>query len=253
MLRRAWIPMALTLALAVGCGPQDDSERSPESTPDSSDPAAAESRPEASGSGQSGAAERPIEELSREELRAMADDPEGMQEAMRDPERRAAFRERMRELRRERMGDREREDRREAMRERAERHRRSEADSEEGEGRRPGRRVRWWENEDVTGELGLSDEQTTRIAEAHENLQAEARQSRQQLVEAAEALREALQDDDRERLEALIDKRVAALDARARAEAEWMRQLLDTLDEAQMQKLAEERPELLSTLLSPTR
>ena len=183
----------------------------------------------------------------------MAADPEAMQEAMRDPERRAALRERMRELRRERMGDSERQDRRQAMRERAEQFRRGEGEAMEGRNRRPGNRGRWWENETIVGELELSDEQTTQIAEAHESMQAAARQTRQQLAQAAEELRDALQNDDRERLESLIEGRVAALDARARAEAEWMKQLLDTLDQAQMRKLAEERPALLPTLLSPTR
>ncbi|MDZ7792038.1 MAG: hypothetical protein U5L08_16360 [Xanthomonadales bacterium] len=248
MLRSAWI--LFVLSLVAGCSPQDDSDVSSESTSDS---ASVESQPEAPSSEQSGAAERPIEELSREDLRAMAADPEAMQEAMRDPERRAALRERMRELRRERMGDAERQDRRQAMRERAEQFRRGEGEAMEGRNRRLGNRGRWWENESIVGELGLSDEQTTQIAEAHESMQAAARQTRQQLAQAAEELRDALQNDDRERLESLIEGRVAALDARARAEAEWMKQLLDTLDQAQMRKLAEERPELLPTLLSPTR
>lgn len=248
MLRSAWI--LLVLSLAAGCGPQDDSDASSEAT---SDAETTESQSQAPGSEQSGAAERPIEEFSREDLRAMADDPEAMQEAMRDPERRAALRERMRELRRERLSDSERQDRRQAMRERAEQFRRGEGEASGDRNRRPASRARWWENESVVGELELSDEQTTQIAEAHEALQAAARQTRQDLAQAAESLREALRNDDRERLESLIEDRVAALDARARSEAEWMRQLLDTLDEAQMRKLAEERPELLPTLLSPTR
>ncbi|WP_376693185.1 Spy/CpxP family protein refolding chaperone [Wenzhouxiangella sp. EGI_FJ10409] len=249
MLRKTWLLLVAVTVLA-GCNSQDDSDTAPASSPDT---AAAESAPEASSSEQSGAAERPVEELSREDLRAMADDPEAMQELMRDPERRTALRERMRELRRERTDDPERQERREAIRERAEAFRRGEGESGDGQALRRGSRAPWWEDESIAGALELSDEQTAQIAEAHEALQATARQSRQELVQAAENLREALQADDRERLEALIDSRVAALDARARAEAEWMRQLLDTLDEAQMRKLAEERPELLPKLLSPTR
>lgn len=220
-MHRVWI-LALASVLAA-CSSQDDP---PETTP----PAAGANEAATAGSAPS------TGEHSRREAEALAGDPQARREAMPDSERRAAVRERLRELRHEGAGD-----------------RRSADGSRGGESRRRGRAAPWWENEAIARDLGLSEAQAGGIGEAHADLMEAARRSRQQLARAAGDLEVAAADSDRERLGDLAAARVAALDARAQAEAEWMRRVLDTLDDEQLHKLARERPELLGALFSPLR
>lgn len=243
--------VALIVAALVACSAQDDSETAQPAaeSPADAGKAAVQER--------GGSEDIATERLSREDLRALARDPEAMQ----DPERRQAVRERLRELRQERHGDDDRSDRRAAMRERAERHRQSQSSEEgqlnqadeSGDRRRRGQSERWWENDVIARNIGLSEAQRADIDAAHQQLITTARESRQQLAEAAATVPDALKAGDRERLGELADARLEALEARARAENEWMKRLLEILSDEQMNKLAEERPELVSALLAPVR
>lgn len=244
-MHRVLIP-ALAILLAA-CSAQDESEESEAQVSEVAE--TADPRPEKADD-----APPPIEELSEEELRALARDPEALREVMQDPARRQAIRERLREIRQERRGDSEPAvDRRQAMRERAEQFRQSGTEAESGESRRRARSLRWWENETVASNLGLSEQQATDIGQAHERLLGTSREARQRLAEASSAMHEALKETDRDRLGELVEQRFEALEARARAEAEWMKSLLEILSDEQMQKIAEERPELMGALLAPVR
>lgn len=252
-----FILFVLILAALAACSSQDES-----ATPRSADqrPAAAAETDSQEHPGSKNVSPR---ELSREDLRSLASDPEAMQEIMGDPERRQEVRERLKELRQEGKGDDERSDRRAAMRERAERYRQSRQSRSrkegqlrtqgEGEQRRRGRSARWWENDVIAGDIGLSEQQVADIASAHQQVMSAARESRQELAEVASSMQGALKSGDPEALGELVDARLEAVQARARAEADWMERLLDTLSAEQMRKLAEEKPELVSVLLAPVR
>lgn len=145
--------------------------------------------------------------------------------------------------------------------EQAERDRRSQAlekgpSAQEAGGsdrRRRRQSARWWENDVIARNIGLSEQQRADIGSAHQQVVNTARKSRQELAEVASAMNGALKSADRERLAELADARFEALEARARAEAEWMKRLLDILSDEQMNKLAEERPERVGALLAPLR
>ncbi len=238
----------------VACSSQDDSQAPP------TDTASLEAEQAAPEKGEEGA-NVPTGELSREELRALARNPEAMQAIMADPERRQVMRERLKKLRQEGRGDGDPSGRRAAMRERAERYRQSQSLAEDEsapqagdrERRRPERSERWWQNDVIARNVGLSEQQRADIDAAYEQVVAAARDSRQQLAEAVSAVPDALKSADRERLAGLADARYEALEEKARAEAEWMERLLDILDDDQMNKLVEKRPELLGVLLAPVR
>ncbi|RFF31356.1 hypothetical protein DZC52_04655 [Wenzhouxiangella sediminis] len=242
LMRFAWI-FLIVLTIAA-CSSQDGAESAKEAgqATEADDPAA-----------RADATEPAIDDLSEEDLRALARDPEALREIMADPQRRQAVRERMRELRQQRRAESGREDPRAAMRERAQRHRQT---LEEGGDRQRGRRSRtgrWWENDVIARNVGLSPEQVGDIGTAHDQLTAAARESRQQLAQVASSMQEALKASDRDRLVELVDARQEALQVRAQAEAEWMKRLLEILEDEQMTRLAEERPELVSALLAPVR
>ncbi|MEE4302531.1 MAG: hypothetical protein V2J19_00140 [Wenzhouxiangella sp.] len=238
----------LLIGLTItACSPQGDSEA-----------AGTQAQESAEARGQDTAAktsptEPSADDLSEEDLRALARDPDALREIMADPQRRQAVRERMREMRQQRRAESGREDPRAAMRERAQRHRQTlEEGGDEQRGRRS-RTGRWWENDVIARNVGLSPEQVGDITTAHDELTAAAREARQQLAQVASSMQEALKANDRERLVELVDARQQALQARAQAEAEWMKRLLEILEDEQMRKLAEERPELVSALLAPVR
>ncbi|HSH28237.1 MAG TPA: hypothetical protein VK972_10805 [Wenzhouxiangella sp.] len=244
------IVVALIAAALVACSSQDDSGTAqPADSSADVGKAASEER--------EGTEDVPTGQLSREDLRALARDPE----AMRDPERRQAVRERLRALRQEGQGNDDRADRRAAMRERAERYRQSQSRKEDESApeagardrRSPERSARWWENDVIARNISLSEQQRADIDSAHQQLVTTARTSRQQLAQAAAAVSDALKAGDRERLSELADARFEALQARARAEARWMKRLLEILSDEQMNKLVEERPELVNALLAPVR
>jgi hypothetical protein len=239
----------LLICLTItACSPQGDSEA-----------AGTQAQESAEARGQDTAAttsptEPSADDLSEEDLRALARDPEALREIMADPQRRQAVRERMRELRQQRRAESGREDPEVAMRERARRHRQTleEKNGDEQRGRRS-RTGRWWENDVIARNVGLSPEQVGDITTAHDELTAAAREARQRLAQVASSMQEALKAHDRERLVELVDARQQALQARAQAESEWMKRLLGILEDEQMRKLAEERPELISALLAPVR
>src|SRR5699024_5220117 len=113
--------------------------------------------------------------------------------------------------------------------------------------------ARWWEDDDLAREIGLSERQLANIDAAYEQLLSAARRSRQALVDAKSAATDALKAGDHERLGELAEARFEALQARARAETEWVQQLLDILEGEQMRKLVEQKPELVGRLLAPLR
>ena len=113
--------------------------------------------------------------------------------------------------------------------------------------------VRWWEDDETVAAIGLSDRQVDEIAAARQRLLSAARQSRRKLAEAAADMRSALAEGDRQRLGGLLEQRVAALGARARAEAEWSGRVLEILSDDQMKALAEQHPRVAGSLLTPIR
>lgn len=238
----------LLICLTItACSPQGDSEAADTKAQESAEAPGQETAAKTSPT------EPSADDLSEEDLRALARDPEALREIMADPQRRQAVRERMRELRQQRRADSGREDPKAAMRERARRHRQTlEENGDEQRGRRS-RTGRWWENDAIARNVGLSPEQVGDITTAHDELTAAAREARQQLAQVASSMQEALKANDRERLAELVNARQQALQARAQAESEWMKRLLGILEDEQMTKLAEERPELVSALLAPVR
>lgn len=176
-------------------------------------------------------------------------DPEGFREAMRDPERRQAAMEAMRERREM---DPEQRQRRDEMRERM-RQRREELMAER-EGLEPGERMRdrrgargaWWEDESISENLGLQEQQAETLGQAHNTLTETQRQSRQTLAQSQRQLHQALQTGDRERIQGLLEERHAATVALAEAERDWMNTLLEQLSDEQIRTLAEEHPRALA-------
>lgn len=181
------------------------------------------------------------------------EDQRAAREALQDPARREALRERLEELQRSRGDDAERQERPAGVSEDRRRPGRSRSESgREGPGR--GRALqRWWENEALAGELGLSSEQSDEIARAHAEAVKAARQSRRSLMQVSTGLSTALAGREPERLDELLEQRVAALEARARAEADWTRRVFEILDQQQWQIITEAKPELLGAILSPLR
>ena len=113
--------------------------------------------------------------------------------------------------------------------------------------------ARWWEQEALIRDLGLSDEQLAEISEARAQLAAALRRSRQSLADATRELRQALAANDQDRVEQLLASRVAALEGRARAEAAWTRRLQGILEDEQLERLAEQHPMVLARLVAPVR
>ncbi|MDZ7790190.1 MAG: hypothetical protein U5L08_06820 [Xanthomonadales bacterium] len=212
-MRLIWI--GLTSLMLAACSPQDDSRE-----------------PAGDDAARAGASEAP---------RPVTQDA-GRQEAVRD---------RLRELSRdggERVVD---EDAGQSPRERTDSERRARDDRRRSRPERSA--LRWWKNDDIVAGIGLSDQQVGDIAAARERLSATARQSRRTLAEAASDMRSALAEGNRERLAELVERRVAALDARARAEAEWSKRLFEVLSDDQMKALVQRYPEIAGSLFSPLR
>ena len=180
-------------------------------------------------------------------------DPEGLREALRDPERRQAVIEAMREQRGERELEPEQLQQRELMRERM-RERREEmmagrADMEPGEDMRrarPGARGPWWEDDNITQSLALSETQAEHLGQAHQTLNELRRESRKSMAHSQRQLHQALQAVDREKIQQLLEQRQAAAVALAQAESDWFNTLLHELSDEQIRTLAEEHPGALA-------
>lgn len=172
-------------------------------------------------------------------------------EAIEDPARREALRERLEALQRSRSDDADQRQRSTSQDENPSRSGRSRATA--GEQRSGGGRVarRWWENETIVEELGLSSRQSTEIAQAYAEAVAAARKSRRSLAQVAAGFETALTGNDPGRLDELLEQRVAALEARARAEAAWTRRLSEILEQEQLRQLVREHPGLVGAVLSP--
>ena len=196
------------------------------------------------------AADTPEVDQARD-LAAM--EPEGLREALRDPERRQAVMEAMREQRGEVEMSPEQLQRRQEMRERM-RERREEmmsgrTDMEPGEGLRrgrPGARGPWWEDDNIAQSLALSETQAEHLGQAHETLNETRRQSRQALAHSQRQLHQALQAVDRDKIQHLLEERQAAAVALAEAENNWFNTLLNELSDEQIRTLAEEHPGALA-------
>jgi hypothetical protein len=179
--------------------------------------------------------------------------PEALREALRDPERRQAAMEAMREHRGEGEMDPEQRERREEMRERM-RQRREELMAER-EGLEPGERVRerragargnWWEDEDIAERLELSETQAESLGQVSQSLDQTRRESRQTMTQSQRQMHQALQAVDRDRVEQLLEERQAASRALDEAERLWLRTLLAELNDEQIKTLAEEYPQVLA-------
>lgn len=250
-MRATWIAIVLLLSACSGGNDSATSEsESTGSTRSNAAEATADQTPRSSDEAAPSAV--PFEEtLDEASLRALARDPQALREAMQDPERRQALRERMRELREQRRADVDPEARREALRERAERFRDRGMDAE-GARRSPrGAASRWWESDSVVDALNLSDDQVGDLSRAHDSMSGVARGARQTLADVTEELPEALASADRERLAALLESRTEAATARAEAESDWLEAVLATLSDEQLSLIARERPALINRLIAP--
>ncbi|MFU8831293.1 MAG: Spy/CpxP family protein refolding chaperone [Wenzhouxiangella sp.] len=191
-----------------------------------------------------------IEAPQAEDQEALAEQPRELSEMDRsDPERRQAAMQAMREQRGEREMDPEQRERREELRERM-RQRREEMMAER-EGLEPGERLRerragargnWWEDEEITERLELSETQAESLSQAHQTLNETQRESRQALADSQRQLRQSMQAVDREKIQQLLEERQAAVVALAEAENDWYSTLLHELSDEQIQTLAKDHP-----------
>lgn len=171
-----------------------------------------------------------------------------------DSERRQAMEERMEAMRRRSRDRGDAEQRREAMRARAEAgwsSERADRGSERMAARRSPRSKAWWKDAELSDRLGLTDGQMEKLDAAQSNANSTLTDSRSQLVQINNQLGQALESGDRAQLKDLLEKRRTAAVARADAEAQWGGELLEILTDEQLEKLSEERPALVTRVLSP--
>jgi hypothetical protein len=179
-------------------------------------------------------------------------DPEALREAMRDPEQREALMQAMRERRAqgaEGEGMQDREQMRERMRQRREElmaGREGDEIAERMRQRRAGARGNWWEDDEIRQSIELSEDQGQTLAEAHQTLDQVRINSRQSLATSQRELMQAVQAADRDTISRLLDQRQQASAALAEAEADWLRTVLDQLNDEQLQTLARQHPHLLT-------
>jgi hypothetical protein len=112
--------------------------------------------------------------------------------------------------------------------------------------RRAGGRGNWWEDEDIRQSIDLSEAQGQTLAEAHQALEEVRINSRQSLASSQRELMQAVQAADRDTIHRLLDQRQQATATLAEAEANWLRTVLDQLDDEQLQTLARQHPHLLT-------
>jgi hypothetical protein len=231
-LRRVSFLAALACLLAA-CSPDPDPNADPATASAESEPAMeAESDPASDGD-----TDPPLDRL--------IDDPQALREAMRDPEQRGAL---IAALRDRRQSDEARGQLRERMRERREEILARQDGGERGtmsRGSRVSPRGEWWNDESVAEELALAPEQIAALADAHQSVQAARLESRQMRAGSQRQLLGAIGQADRDQVEALIERRRQAAVEQARAEAEWLRVLIDQLDDDQLETLARSYPQLL--------
>jgi hypothetical protein len=197
------------------------------------------------------------DEVSEHEevLEQLAQDPDALREAMRDPEQRealmAAMRER-REARRAEQGGDSRADR-EAMREEM-RARRAElmaergADGEDARARMRERmleRNRWWADEDLQDSIGLADAQAEALTQAQLQFEERREALRQQLGDQQRALMTAIRDADRSGILTVIEERARTQQSMQALELDWWRSMLNELSDEQLTALGEQNPRAL--------
>lgn len=228
------LPMLAALSCLVVACSQDPEPNADSSAAETALEAASDPAPDAASAGDADQA-----------LDGLIDDPQALREAMRDPEQRDALIDALRERRR---SDDARGQLRERMRERREEILARQSGDERPTPSRDGRvspRGEWWTDETVAERLALTPEQIAALAEAHQALQGARVESRQMSAGSQRELLSAIAGADRERVEALIERRSQAALEQARAEAEWLRTLIDRLDDGQLETLAQSYPQLL--------
>lgn len=177
-------------------------------------------------------------------LDRLVEDPQALREAMRDPERRDAL---IRAMRERRTSDESREEVRARLRQRREEILARQDDGERGamlRGRRSALRGEWWKDESIAADMELASDQTAAIAASHALLDQARIDSRQARAGSQRELLDAIARADRERVEALLDERTSASVELARAEAQWLRTLIEQLNDAQLETLARQYPQL---------
>jgi len=189
-------------------------------------------------------------------LEDVANDPEALREAMRDPEQREALMQAMRERRQAQRAEREGpegEADRTAMREQM-RERRAQMMAERAaEGADPRQemrermleRNRWWTDEELQASIGLSEAQSEALTTAQLQLEERRQSLRQSLGLNQRDLVEAATAADRARMLELIEQRSMTQQTLQAMEMDWWRTLLDELSDEQLAILAEQNPESL--------
>jgi len=191
-------------------------------------------------------------------LERIADNPQALREAMRNPDQREsliqAMRERRQARRAERDGDGEDGDiDRTAMLEQM-RERRAEMMAERGaDGGDPRSRMRermlersrWWANEDIRATIGLSEDQAESLTTAQTQLEDQRQAIRESLGQSQRELMAAVREGNRASILDVVEQRTQAQQNLQAMELQWWRTLLDELSEEQLTTLAEENPQVL--------
>jgi len=189
-------------------------------------------------------------------LEALAEDPEALRQAMRDPDQRQALIEAMRERRQARQSGTEedpidREAMREQMRERREQMMAGRsgavdpAAEADGAQARMMRRNQWWADDSLRDSIGLSETQAEALSERQAALEADRTAAQQALSQNQRELMGALRAGDRDQIMALLDAREAAAQSAQALDNQWWRILLEELSDEQIRTLAEEHPQLI--------
>jgi len=243
--------LLFSTALLAACAQDSDPESGAETQDPatlSADEAGSSESPSAIGDEAGSGSQLSVEEL--------AQDPEALREAMRDPEQRDALRAAMRERRAARLAERgggRESPEREAVRERM-RERRAEMMAERGEAgedpieqrrQRMLERSRWWSDEDLSASIGLAEAQSEALTQAQLQVEDQRRSLRQQLGQQQQGLMEAVQQGDRSAILALIEQRSMTQQSLQELELEWWRSMLNELSDEQLAALAEQNPRAL--------
>lgn len=117
--------------------------------------------------------------------------------------------------------------------------------------RRAAARGNWWENDDLTGKLSLSEEQEQRLGELHEASAGTRREAVSRQRELQRDLNAALAEGDADKARQLLDARADAAVELQRAEDEWLNGVLEILNRDQLQTLHTEHPRALGGRRAP--
>jgi len=189
-------------------------------------------------------------------LERLAENPQALRDAMRDPEQRESLMQAMRERREARRNERDGEDGNvdhAAVRERM-RERRAELMAERGvDGADPREQLRqrrlerdrWWTDQDLQASIGLAEAQAEALTQAQVQMENQRQTMQQHLGEQQRALMAAVREADRSSILDLIEQRASTQQSLQDLELQWWQILLDELSDEQLAALAEQNAQIL--------